>query len=69
MTKEQSATTTVHDGTLTGKEQAEPAYEYKISSLKINNLTVNVKSRFYHEKSLDDILFSIASLKLKEKSS
>ena len=52
----------------TVKNQVVSTCEYKCSSLKINNLTVNIKSRFCSEKSLDDILFSIASAKLKEKS-
>ena len=52
----------------TAKNQVVSTCEYKCSSLKINNLTVNIKSRFCSEKSLDDILFSIVSTKLKEKS-
>ncbi|MCL1858743.1 MAG: hypothetical protein FWF92_05870 [Oscillospiraceae bacterium] len=50
------------------KEKTKTNCEYKTSSLKIKNLTVNVKSYFYPEKNLYDILFSIISTKLKEKS-
>ena len=50
------------------KEKTKPNCEYKSSSLKIKNMTVNVKSSFYPEKNLYDILFSIVSAKLKEKS-
>ena len=39
----------------------------RITQRKIGNLTVNVKSRFYSEKSLSDSLFVIASAKLNEK--
>ena len=52
---------------ITAKKQAESICQDKCRSLKINNLTINVKSRFDSEKSLDDILFSIASMRLKEK--
>jgi len=37
------------------------------STYTVRNLTVNVKSCFYPEKSLSDTLFSIASVKIKEK--
>ena len=50
------------------KEKTKPNCEYKTNSLKIKNVTVNVKSCFYSEKNLYDILFSIISAKLKEKS-
>ena len=38
------------------------------STYNIGNLTVKVKSCFYPEKNLYDILFAIASMRLKEKS-
>jgi len=41
---------------------------YQDSSLKFGALRVNVKSFFYAEKSLYDILYSLVSVKLKEKS-
>ena len=39
-----------------------------VTKRKIGNITVNVRSNFYPEKSLSDILFSIVSARLKEKS-
>jgi len=42
--------------------------EQECTSLKINNLTVNIKNNFYPDKRLYDILFSIVNLRLKEKS-
>ena len=41
---------------------------YKVTILKIGDMNVHVRSSFYAEKNLYDILLSIASLKLKEKS-
>jgi len=38
------------------------------STYNIGNLIVNVKSCFYPEKNLSDILFAIISMRLKEKS-
>ena len=49
-------------------KKIKPNCEYKTNSLKIKNMTINVKSCFYSEKSLYDIFFSIISTKLKEKS-
>ena len=42
-------------------------FEQSNSSMKIGNLRVNIRSRFYPKKSLCDIMFSIASARLKEK--
>jgi len=53
---------------LNNKEKIKPNCEYISSSVKIKNMTVNIKSCFYPEKSLYEILFSIVSTKLKEKS-
>jgi hypothetical protein len=52
----------------TATKQTETNCEHKTRSYKINNLTVNVNSRFYPKKNLSDIMFSIASARLKEKS-
>jgi len=40
----------------------------KTNSIKIGNLRININSSFYPAKKLDDILFSIVTSKLKEKS-
>lgn len=37
------------------------------TSLKVRDLKINIKSNFLAEKRLDDILYSIANVKLKEK--
>lgn len=42
--------------------------EAKTNSLKVKDIRVNVHSNFNSEKRIDDILYSIANVKLKEKS-
>lgn len=49
------------------KKQLEKNCVYKTTSLKIDNLNVHIKSYFYPQKSLYDILFSIANTRLKER--
>jgi hypothetical protein len=41
---------------------------YRTNVLRVGDLNVRVKNRFYPDKSLYDILFSIVNLRLKEKS-
>ena len=53
---------------MSDKEKMNTNCEHKSNSLKIKNITVNVKSCFYPEKNLCDILFSIVSIMMKEKS-
>jgi len=53
---------------MSDKEIMGSSFEYKSNSLKIDNLNINVKSCFYSEKKLYDILFSLVSKKIKEKS-
>ena len=50
------------------KEKSKTNCDYMIRSVKINNITVNVKSYFFPKKDLSDILFSIVCTQLKEKS-
>ncbi len=49
------------------KEQVERNCVYGTTLLRIDNLNIHVKSYFYPQKSLYDILFSIANTRLKEK--
>ena len=50
------------------EQQSDVKYEVKKTTLKIGNLIINVRSHFHPEKDLPEIMFSIASTKLKEKS-
>jgi hypothetical protein len=50
------------------KDQLVTNCAFTTHSIKLGKLTVNVKNCFYPEKDLFNILFSIASNRLKEKS-
>lgn len=50
------------------KDKLMPNCAYTTHSMKFGKLTINVKNCFYPEKNLFNILFSIASYRLKEKS-
>ena len=50
------------------KEKISKNIAIKTNSIKIGNLRININSNFYPAKKLDDILYSIVILKLKEKS-
>ncbi|MBB5337397.1 hypothetical protein [Pectinatus brassicae] len=48
------------------KEEIEVTHACIIATLKINNININIKNCFYPQKSLYDILLSIATTRLKE---
>jgi hypothetical protein len=50
------------------KEETIQKFEYTRNTLKIGDLRVNINSAFIPKKSLHDILYTIASVRLKEKS-
>ena len=43
------------------------AVTHIITPLKVGDLNINITSRFYPKKSLSEILFSVVSMRLKEK--
>jgi len=49
------------------KKQDKSNCEYVINSLRIGNLTVNIRSGFSCENNLYDIMFRITSLRLKDR--
>ena len=50
-------------------EEKKPANcEVKTSTVKVGEITVNVTSRFISEKNLNEIMYVIVNMSLKEKS-
>jgi len=43
------------------------AVTHIITPLKVGDLNINITSRFYPKKSLSEILFSVVSMRFKEK--